>query len=72
MIWGSELVLAVFVVGFVLALAQRFVLSKEKETTAEVVAQLVLVVVIGALLGVMIAVARDPVLTFNPKLVFTS
>ncbi len=68
MILGCELVLGIFVVGFGVALVQQF--SKAKpQSTIEVFAQLVLVLTIGGLLALMIAIARDPMLTFAPKLI---
>jgi hypothetical protein len=69
MIVGSEVVLGLFVVGFAVALVQQFE-KANPQTTIGVFAQLALVAVIGGLVMVMIAVARNPTLTFSPKLVF--
>jgi hypothetical protein len=44
----------------------------DPQGTHSVVAQLGLVSVMGVLIMTMIAVARNPTLTFSPKLVFTA
>jgi len=69
MIVGSEVVLGLLAAGFGVALVQQFD-KANPQTTIGVFAQLVLVAVVGGLVMVMIAVARNPTLTFSPKLVF--
>jgi hypothetical protein len=71
MIVGSELVLAAFVLGFGVFLVQQF-RKADPQGTVSVVAQVGLVSLMGVLVMTMIAVARNPTLTFAPKLVFTS
>ncbi len=71
MILGSELVLGCFAIGFGVALAQQFREAKPQSSIA-VFAQLTLLVMIGAVVSLMIALARNPMLTFSPKVVSTS
>lgn len=66
MILGSELVLGVFTLAYVFAFVQQC-MNPKPQTTPAVVAQMTLAAVVVGMIGVMIAVARDPMLSFSPK-----